>query len=244
MWDKNNQDFDYIHTMEQKRNSRVRRREVAAGMVINLTSFVYMASVLFDFSFVSSYASVQEDLLYLSEHINNQKISSIAWLFTSFATMVCIPFYLLVFHKKLHTLQYLNGLLILGASLGFLLMGNAGLELHRLMTEIPAEDFRETGEELRLRLLDQFRQEQLFRKIGSSFVGLFAIGLALSRIRLKRFPLFSAVLFLISGPLLIFYNWYDPDHLVRTAAMAGIMVGMVVFGVKLVNRGLSVPVPG
>ena len=79
--------------MEQKRNSRVRRREVAAGMVINLTSFVYMASILFDFSFISSYASVQEDLAYLSEHINNQKISSIAWLSTSFATMVCIPFY-------------------------------------------------------------------------------------------------------------------------------------------------------
>jgi len=54
LWDKNNQDFDYIHKMEQKRNSRIRRREVTAGMVINLTSFVYMASILFDFSFVSS----------------------------------------------------------------------------------------------------------------------------------------------------------------------------------------------
>jgi len=40
--------------------------------------------------------------------------------------------------------------------------------------------------------------------------------------------------------VLIFFNWYDPDHLARTGAMAGIMIGVVVFCVRLINRGLTI----
>ncbi|HER09219.1 MAG TPA: hypothetical protein ENO20_09955 [Bacteroides sp.] len=229
--------------MEQKRNPRVRRREVVTGLVVILTSFIYVGSILFDFSFVSSYATLQEDLVYLSEQIDNQKISSIAWLATSLATLVSIPFYLLVFHGRLQTLQYLTGLLLLGASLGFLLMGKTGLDIHRIMLQIPVDSFQEAGEEIKLSLLEKYRQEQMFRKIGSSFVGLFAMGLSIVRFRLGRFPFLSAGLLLVSGPLLIFYNWYDPDHLIRTAAMAGIMIGVVMFSVRLINKGLSDPVP-
>jgi hypothetical protein len=225
--------------MQRTSNHRTRRREVVAGLLFILASFVYIASILLDFSFVSSYATLQEDLVYLSEHIESQQISSIAWLATSLVTLICIPFYLLVFHRRLQTLQYINGLFILGASLGFLLMGKAGLDLHRVMVRIPAESLQEAEEAIKLQLLEHFRQEQLFRYIGSSFVGLFAIGLGLTKFRLGKFPLVSAGLLLLSGPLLIFFNWYDPDHLIRTGAMAGIMIGVVVFSVRLINKGLS-----
>jgi len=225
--------------MQRKSKFSVRRREVVAGLVIILASFVYITSTVFDFNFVSSYATLQEDLVYLSEQINNQKISSIAWITTSLVTLISIPFYLLVFQGRLYTLHYLNSLFMLGASLGFLLMGKTGIDLHQIMVQIPVENFEQAGEEIRLSLLEHFRQEQLFRRIGSSFVGLFAIGLALTKFKLGRFPLFSTGLLLLSGPVLIFFNWYDPDHLIRTAAIAGIMIGVVVFCVRLINRGLS-----
>jgi hypothetical protein len=225
--------------MQGERNNRLRRREVVAGLVIILATFVYFISILFDFDFVSSYATLEEDLGYLYEQISSQMISSIAWITTALVTMVSIPFYLLVFHNRLQTLHFLNGLFLLGASLGFLLMGKTGLDLHQAMLSVPVENFQEADEGLRISLLQLFRQEQLFRSIGSSFVGLFAIGLALTKFRMGRFPLFSAGILLVSGPVLIFFNWYDPDPLVRTGAMAGIMIGMVVFSVRLINRGLS-----
>ena len=225
--------------MQGERNNRLRRREVVTGLVIILASFVYIISILFDFDFVSSYATLEEDLGYLSEHISNQMISSIAWITTALVTMVSIPFYLLVFHKRLQTLHFLNGLFLLGASLGFLLMGKTGLDLHQAILQMPAENLQEADEGLRISLLQLFRQEQLFRRVGSSFVGLFAIGLALTRFRIARFPVFSTGILLLSGPVLIFFNWYDPDHLIRTGAMAGIMTGVVVFFVRLINRGLS-----
>jgi hypothetical protein len=45
---------------------------------------------------------------------------------------------------------------------------------------------------------------------------------------------------MISGPLLVFFNWYDPDHLARTGAMAGIIVGIILLSVRLINRGLNI----
>ena len=81
--------------------------------------------------------------------------------------------------------------------------------------------------------------EQFYRRIGSSFVGLFAIGLGLIRFKMRRVPIVTTVLLFICGPTMIFFNWYDPDHLIRTAAMAGIMIGVTIFSVRVINKGLD-----
>jgi len=44
---------------------------------------------------------------------------------------------------------------------------------------------------------------------------------------------------MISGPTMIYFNWSDPEHLIRTAAMAGIMIGISIFSVRIINKGLD-----
>ena len=217
----------------------MRRREVMTGLIIILVAFSFITSLLLDFNFVSPFTTLQDDLAYLSDHIINQKISSWSWLATALITFVAIPFYVAIFSNRLKLLHYINGLFMLGASAGFLVMGLEGLELHQTMVLSLGEGLDQVDEQLKLDLLDRFGDEQFYRRIGSSFVGLFAIGLSLSKFKLGRFPLFSTILLILSGPALIFFNWYDPEHLVRTVAMAGIMIGVVVFCVKLINKGLS-----
>lgn len=225
--------------MQQKKYRKVRRTEVVTGFVILLVSFCFVTSLLLDFNFVSPDGTLQEDLAYLSEHTRNKIVNAWSWLVTAMMIMVAIPFYLAVFYKKLRTLHYLNALFMLGASVGFLLMGNLGIELHHNMLYILGEGMEQANEQMKLSLLEQFRQEQFYRRIASSCVGLFAIGLSLTRFRVRRFPILSTILLLISGPTLMFLNWYDPDHLIRTGAMAGIMIGVVIFSVKLINKGLT-----
>lgn len=226
--------------MQQKMRKKIRRREVITGLIIILVAFSFVTSLLVDFKFVSPYATLQEDLAYLADHIQNQKISSWAWLTTAIVTFLAIPFYVAVFGTRLKMLHYVNGLFMLGATAGFLVMGLVGLELHQTMVLSFGEGIDQVDEEVTYALLDQFREEQLYRRIGSSFVGLFAVGLSLSKFRLGKFPLFSTILLILSGPALIFFNWYDPEHLIRTVAMAGIMIGVVVFCVRLINKGLSI----
>ena len=128
---------------------------------------------------------------------------------------------------------------MLSASVGFLLMSQVGMELHREVSGLVTDGVEQAEDSLKLMLLEQFREEQFYRLIGSSCVGLWALGLGLGKFRISRIPIVSAVLLIISGPVLIFFNWHDADHLGRTAAMAGIIIGVMILCVRLINKGLS-----
>jgi hypothetical protein len=224
--------------MREQSHKKHRRREVMAGLVMILVAFSYLTSLLLDFNFISPYATLQEDLSYLSNHFRSQQISSWSWLATSLVTFLSIPIYLAIFHRRLRVLQYVNGLWLLCATAGFLMMGIAGLELSRELTGGVLNSMEQSEEQVWIKLLGLFQEEQHYRYIGSSFLGLFAIGLGLTRFKMKRFPLVAMILLLICGPTMIFFNWYDPDQLIRTVAMAGNLIGVTMFSVRLINKGL------
>ena len=221
-----------------------RRREIRAGLTIILAAFSYITALLLDFNFVSPYTTLHEDLSYLSTNLQNQQISIWAWLAASLITFLAIPPFILLLNKRLRVLHYLNALLLLGASIGFFLMGIAGLELYQELASGSLGGLVETNEQEWLKLLSLYQDELFYRRVGSSFVGAFAVGLSFTRIKLKRFPMIASILLVISGPTMIFLNWYDPEHLVRTAAMAGIIIGISIFSVRIINKGLDEKAPG
>ena len=209
------------------------------GLITLLAAFSYVASLLLDFNFVSPYATIQEDLAYLSNHLQNQQISVWSWLITAIMTFVAIPFYLLLFHKRIKVLPYLNALMLLGASGGFLMMGLTGLGLFHELTAVVQKGIVLADEQTRLDLLTMFHDEQFYRRVGSSFLGTFVFGLGLTKFWIKRYPLVSSILLFLAGPTMIYFNWHDPEHIIRTAAMAGIVVGMTIFCVRLINKGMQ-----
>ena len=209
-------------------------------MTIILAAGIYVTSLLLDFNFVSPYTTLQEDLSYLATHLQNLQLSIWAWLLTSMITFLAIPPYLLLFHGRLRVLQYVNALWLLGASVGFLLMGLAGLELYHQLASGALTGLEEANEQEWLTLLGLYQDELFYRRVGSSFVGLFAIGLGLTRFKIKRFPIMASILLILRGPTMIFLNWYAPEHLVRTAAMAGIIIGISIFSVRIINKGLDI----
>lgn len=217
----------------------MRRREVVTGLIIILVSFSFIASLLLDFNFVSPYANLREDLSYLSEQMESQRVSAFAWLISAGLTLLALPFFLMVFHGRTRVLHYFNGLFMVGASLAFILMWRLEMDLYHFMVMMSGNGMEQAGEEEKVAVLQLVRQVKLYRHIGSSCVGLFAVGLGLTRLRLRRFPLISTGILFLSGPVLIFFNWYDPAHLARTAALAGIMIGVAMFSVRLINRGLG-----
>lgn len=225
--------------MQKKPRRKFRRREVFTGLLIIGVAFSFIASLTLDFNFVSPYATLQEDLTYLTEHSADQKISALLWMVSAAMILLTVPFFLSTFHKRLKWLHYFNALVMVAASASFFIMSLKGLELHETLTRWLADGFDQADDATRLLLLDMYSAEQYYRYIGSSLIGLFAIGLGLTRIGVPRFPAFASVLLLISAPVLIFFNWYEPDHLARTVALSCVMIGMVIFAVRLINKGLS-----
>ena len=225
--------------MQPQSYKKQRRREVWLGVITLLAAFSYVTSLLLDFNFVSPYATIQEDLAYLSNHLQNQQISVWAWLTTALMTFVAIPFYLLLFYRRIKVLPYVNAVLLFGASLGFLMMGLTGLGLFHDLNTALQKGIELADEQSRLELLTLFHDEQFYRRIGSSFLGTFVFGLALTKFWIRRYPLVSSLLLILSGPTMIYFNWTDPEHIIRTAAMAGIVVGMTIFCVRLINKGME-----
>ena len=225
--------------MQTELRKKQRQREILAGLTIILTAFSYITALLLDFNFLSPYTTLQEDLSYLANHLKNQEISIWAWLLTSLITFLAIPPYLLLLHKRTRVLQYVNALLLLGAAAGFLMMGIAGLQLHQELAGGLLTGLEEANEEEWLKLLGLYEDELFYRRVGSSFVGAFAFGLGFTRFQMKRFPIIAMVLLMISGPTMIYFNWSDPEHLIRTAAMAGILIGISIFSVRIINEGLD-----
>lgn len=224
--------------MQPQSHRKQRQRELWMGLVTLLAAFSYVASLLLDFNFVSPYATIQEDLAYLSNHLRNQQISVWSWFVTALMTFIAVPFYLLLFHKRIKVLPYFNALVLLGASGGFLMMGLSGIGLFHELTEIVETGIELADEQTRFELLKSFNEEQFYRRVGSSFLGVFVFILGLAKFWIPRYPLISTILLLLSGPTMIYFNWTEPDHLIRTIAMAGIVVGMTIFSVRLINRGL------
>jgi len=225
--------------MQTELRKKQRQREILAGLTIILTAFSYITALLLDFNFLSPYTTLQEDLSYLANHLKNQEISIWAWLITSLITFLAIPPYLRLLHKRTRVLQYVNALLLLGAAVGFLMMGIAGLQLHQELAGGLLTGLEEANEEEWLKLLGLYEDELFYRRVGSSFVGAFAFGLGFTRFQMKRFPIIAMVLLMISGPTMIYFNWSDPEHLIRTAAMAGILIGISIFSVRIINEGLD-----
>jgi hypothetical protein len=224
--------------MQPQSHRKQRQRELWMGLVTLLAAFSYVASLLLDFNFVSPYATIQEDLAYLSNHLRNQQISVWSWFVTALMTFIAVPFYLLLFHKRIKVLPYFNALVLLGASGGFLMMGLAGIGLFHELKEIVETGIELADEQTRFELLKSFNEEQFYRRVGSSFLGVFVFILGLAKFWIPRYPLISTILLLLSGPTMIYFNWTEPDHLIRTIAMAGIVVGMTIFSVRLINKGL------
>ena len=96
---------------------------------------------------------------------------------TALLILTAIPLFLATFHRRLRFLHYINALLMVGASGSFLFMAIKGFELHQIMVQTLASGMDQADEASRLQLLEKFREEQNYRYIGSSLIGLFAIGL-------------------------------------------------------------------
>jgi len=225
----------------------MRKTEVGAGLLLILLAFSYITSLLLDFQFISPYATLHEDLGFLSENTGTLRTSTLAWMATSVLTLLASPLLFLALRKKQPFMARVTLLLMIGAATCFFLMALNGFRLYQAAAEVAGKGVEALEESMEISLLERFREEQLFRLLGSSFVGLWSFLLAFLRLKEARFPLLSSLLLATGGPVLITFNaliyfqGFDMDHLGRTSAMTAIIIGVMLLCIRLINKGFSPP---
>ena len=216
----------------------IRYIEIFTGIFLILAVIGALFAMLSDFSIVTPNSTLQEDMSGLSDNIEGLRISTLVRLGCGVLLLLLLPFLMLTFSYHTKVYHYITGFLILLISAYYFLSAWAGFRMISFIRTLPTDFMAGTESEQETALLFSVRQIQNLIMVGRMTIGLFLILFAFSKIKAHRIPLFSTVLLLLSGPLIIFFSWYNPEQLILTIAMACAAIGVVVLGLRLINRGL------
>ncbi|MFZ5939453.1 MAG: hypothetical protein ACOYXB_02660 [Bacteroidota bacterium] len=216
----------------------IRFAEVTTGILLILGVTGMLLAMLSDFSLVTPYSSLQEDMTYLPDSIESLRISGLIRLICGFLTLVLLPFFLSTFSHHTRVYHYINGVLILMISTYYFITGGLGFRMISLIRQLSPEFIAGTDNAGLTSLLQLIRLQQNLVVAGRILIGLFLIIFTFSKIKARRIPFVSSLLFILSGPVIVFFSWYDPENLALTSAMATGALGMVILGLRLINKGL------
>jgi hypothetical protein len=136
-------------------------------------------------------------------------------------------------------MHILSGLFILGMAYSFFNIGINELHISKasflylndpeLYSNIPT-----------MFILPKIRHIMLVQKIGITAFGAFATVLIISRYNNVSFPLFGSVLAFLAGPVVITFIWLNANHIILTSSLAVAWTGLLIIGVRMINKGLDV----
>ena len=219
----------------KRRNIRI--IEINVGLILILSVISILIAFLLRFDYTVPNATIEDDLDFLAENITPQKVSAIAWLIAGLLNLSFLPFYLILFQRFQKVLLIINGLLILSMAFIFFKLGLTEFYI----TQIAGHSFSTTtlidSQETTIFLLN-VKEVVNMLKIGTSLLGGFATLFTISNFREIRFPVLGSSLAFLGGSILIAFTWINPDHLITTSALAVTMMGLIIIGAYLVNRGL------
>jgi len=217
---------------------KIRYIEVLTGVLLILLVSAMLLAMLSDFSFVTPYSTLQEDMSFLTDNIESLRISALIRLACGILSLILIPFFLKTFSYNTRVYHIVNGALIFLISAYYFTSVWMEFRLISLIGTMPA-DFRAGNEsEFETLILLAVRNLKNLVMAGRMAIGAFLILFTFSRIKAKRIPLASSLMFILSGPSIIFFSWYDPEHIILTVAMAIGATGMMILGLRLINKGL------
>jgi len=219
--------------------SKIRYIEAITGIILILAVSAMLLAMLTDFSFVTPFSSLQEDMTYLSDNISSLRISALIRLSCGVLSLLLLPFFLITFSHHTRIYHYFSSFLILGIAAYYLLSVRFDFRMISIIQNLPADFHAGEASGYETQFLLTLRYQKNLIMIGRMLIGLFLIFFAFSKIKARRVPVVSALLFLLSGPLIIYYSWKDPEHILLTAAMAAGATGMLILGLRLINKGLK-----
>ena len=222
--------------MPQKRKNW-RIIEIITGLILILAVLTMLVAVLLSFDYTIPNATFTEDIDFMKDSILRQRVSSISWLVAGGASLLFLPAYLLMFHRFQIGMHILNSVFILMMSIAFFWLGTAGLHIATVTARILDTDLL-PGDAVTMEILENIRLVHLLHKAGLTAFGIFATIFTVARFSEVKFPVFGSTLTFLAAPILITFTLLNPDHLLRTSALAMAWTGLLIIGARFVTLGL------
>jgi hypothetical protein len=215
-----------------------RNIEIITGLFLILSVLSLLVAYLLKFDYTIPNATFEEDIDFLLDNISRHRVSAISWIVAGVVNLLFLPIYLIMFHRFQKGMHLFNGFLLLtmafaffGAGIGELqvaglTMGTADMEVH-------------DGDPMSIAILINIRQVLFLLKTGITAFGAFVTVLTVSRFKAVKFPVVGSIMAFLAGPVIITFTWMNPDHLIRTLALAAAWAGLLIVGARFVTIGLA-----
>lgn len=223
--------------MSNKRGIK-RYIEILSGFFLPLAVISLMVAYLLKFEYTHPDDTFQEDMEYLFDNLNSQKLSSIAWLVSGSLHLILMPVFLLFFSRFNKWISIITALVILIMAWSFFSIGVNEVKITHFLSQFNSDNIR-TSEDEASNILPYLVMIKYYLKIGISATGLFSIILVISRFTKIRLALFGIIMILVSSPMMIFFVWVDENHLLFTLSLAISWSGLMVIGAMLMNYGIK-----
>jgi len=221
--------------MPNKRE-KIRRIEVLTGLILIISILGMLAAFILSFDYTIPNTSFEEDMEFLIESYGSQQLSAVSWLIAGISYLFLLPFYLILFARFQKGMHIFNGLLILVMAYMFFSIGLSEYRIAEVAGGLIGNE-NPTEKLPAIQILENIRQIKLFHRIGLTAFGTFATILSISRFKKAHFPVLGSTLAFIAGPLVVTFNWINPDSILLTGSLAVAWTGLLIIGARLTNKG-------
>lgn len=227
--------------MSDKRKN-TRNIEIIGGLFMIASVLSMLIAFLINFDYTVPNATFEEDVDFMAESLNRQRISAALWMTAGGINLLFLPIYLILFSRFQKGMHVFNGFLLLGMAFCFFRLGLNVLDIAKI-TAASVEMNSLQDDASSIGILKGIRNVMELRRIGITFFGAFSTVFTISRFSEVKFPVFGSTLAFLAGPVVITFIWLNPDHILLNTSLAVAWAGLLMIGVRLVNKGLELKNP-
>lgn len=231
-------DFIYLYfSIMISERKKIRIIEIITGLFLILSVLSLMVAFLLNYDFTVPNATFAEDLDFLADNINRQKVSAYCWITAGAAFLFFMPLYLVLFHRFQPGMHIVASFFLLVAAAAFFNSGLRALHIAETVAGVFDKEITDNAM-LSLDILLDVKYINTLYRAGLTAFGAFATVFTISRFSNVRFPVFGSTLAFLAGPLVIAFTWLNPGHVVMTLALAAAWTGLIIIGADLTVMGM------
>jgi hypothetical protein len=221
-------------------NTEVKKRrnpEIAAGIFALLTGISVVGTLLTRIEFLSSFSSIQEDIVYLNENLILLKINSLIWIISALFLTLSAATFIVAFQPHEPVLAFLQGFFLILAAAMFCISGIKGFSIIDLMSHYLEPDLK-VADAIRYSVFTLSREKEIYIIVSYTLIGLGFFMIGLFALVTRKISIATGVIGMITGILLPVFSSLVPKSILASVGVALACVLYFILSYRLLFKGL------
>jgi hypothetical protein len=215
-----------------------RNPEIIAGIFAFFTGISVIATLLTRIEFLTTFSSLQDDIVYLNENLVLLKINSIIWLISALLVTLSAAAFIVAFQPHEPMLAFLQGFFLILAAAMFCITGIKGFSIIDLMKYYFEPDIK-VAEVIRYSIFSLSREKEFYIVASYTLIGLSFFMIGLFALVTRKISIATGIMGMVTGVLLPVFTSLIPKSILASAGIALACILFFTLSYRLLFKGLT-----